>query len=185
MILFSLVVQGLTLPWLIRTLGVTEDGAEEEQEELRARLTAAKAALAEIDALEEEGAVREFTIERMRGLYHYRKRRFAARAGKIEDDGFEDRSQAYQQAVRRVLTRSAARSSSCATAARSPTRSCTGSSGSWTWRTPGWRSRRQMADGRLADSPNAFDPSNRPLGRPPGDRSRHACCRRVRGRYAR
>jgi CPA1 family monovalent cation:H+ antiporter len=102
-ILFSLVVQGLTLPALIRRLGVTEDGGEEEQEELRARLTAAKAALDEIDALEEEGAVREFTIERMRGLYEYRKRRWAARAGKVEDDGYEDRSQAYQQAVRRVL----------------------------------------------------------------------------------
>jgi len=39
----------------------------------------------------------------MRGLYEYRKRRFAARAGKVEDDGYEDRSQAYQAAVRRVL----------------------------------------------------------------------------------
>ena len=102
-ILFSLVVQGLTLPWLIRRLDVSEDGEEEQREELRARLTAAKAALAEIDSIEEEGAVREFTVERMRGLYEYRKRRWAARAGKVEDDGYEDRSQAYQQAVRRVL----------------------------------------------------------------------------------
>jgi CPA1 family monovalent cation:H+ antiporter len=102
-ILFSLVVQGLTLPLLIRRLGITGDDDEEEHEELRARLTAAKAALAEIDVLEEEGAVREFTIERMRGLYDYRKRRFAARAGKVEDDGYEERSRAYQQALRRVL----------------------------------------------------------------------------------
>ena len=101
-ILISLVVQGLTLPPLIRQLGVHDDGGDEE-EELRARLTAAKAALGEIDRIEEEGAVREFTVERMRGLYEYRKRRFAARAGKVEDDGYEDRSQAYQAAVRRVL----------------------------------------------------------------------------------
>ncbi len=39
----------------------------------------------------------------MRNLYSYRKRRFAARAGKIEDDGYEDRSLAYQQIVQMVL----------------------------------------------------------------------------------
>ena len=43
-ILVTLVGQGLTLPLLIRKLGVHDDGAE-EQEELHARLTAAKAAL--------------------------------------------------------------------------------------------------------------------------------------------
>jgi len=46
---------------------------------------------------------REDTIERMRRQYEYRKRRFAARAGKIEDDGYEDRSLAYQQVVQAVL----------------------------------------------------------------------------------
>ena len=39
----------------------------------------------------------------MRNLYQYGKRRFAARAGKIEDDGYEDRSLAYQQIVQLVL----------------------------------------------------------------------------------
>jgi CPA1 family monovalent cation:H+ antiporter len=101
-ILVSLLLQGLTLPLLMRKLGITDDGGE-EQEELRARLTAAKAALDELDALEEEGAIREDTLERMRGLYRYRKRRFAARAGKAEDDGYEDRALSYQQALRRVL----------------------------------------------------------------------------------
>jgi CPA1 family monovalent cation:H+ antiporter len=43
------------------------------------------------------------TVERMRGMYEYRKRRLAARAGKIADDGYEDRSVAYQQMVRTVL----------------------------------------------------------------------------------
>jgi CPA1 family monovalent cation:H+ antiporter len=38
LILVTVVGQGLTLPWLIRRLGVVEDGAEEEGEELRARL---------------------------------------------------------------------------------------------------------------------------------------------------
>jgi len=43
------------------------------------------------------------SIERMTGLYSYRRRRLKARAGKIDDEGFEDRSYAYQRAVREVL----------------------------------------------------------------------------------
>jgi CPA1 family monovalent cation:H+ antiporter len=39
----------------------------------------------------------------MRALYEYRKRRFASRTGKIEDEGYEDRSLAYQQMVQLVL----------------------------------------------------------------------------------
>jgi Na+/H+ antiporter len=98
----TLVVQGLSLPLLIRRLNVTADDGEAE-EELRARLIATKAAIAQIDALKEEPWTRDETIDRMRGLYDYRKRRLAARAGKIEDDGYEDRSLAYQQMVQIVL----------------------------------------------------------------------------------
>ena len=39
----------------------------------------------------------------MRALYEYRKRRFAARVGKIKDEGYEDRSLAYQQMVQLAL----------------------------------------------------------------------------------
>jgi hypothetical protein len=98
----TLVVQGLTLPALIRRLGVARDGSE-DAEEIRARLMATKAALAQLDELEHEDWTREDTIERMRRAYEYRKRRVAARAGKIEDDGYEDRSLAYQQIVQMVL----------------------------------------------------------------------------------
>jgi monovalent cation/hydrogen antiporter len=98
----TLVLQGLSLPMLIRRLAVAPD-QDEEHEELRARLVAAKAALAELDVLDEEEWTREDTIERMRRLYDYRKRRFAAQAGKVEDDGYEDRSLAYQQVVQMVL----------------------------------------------------------------------------------
>jgi CPA1 family monovalent cation:H+ antiporter len=101
-ILATLVVQGLSLPAVIRWLRVHGDDGE-DREELRARLEAAKAALAQLDALGEEEWTRDETVERMRGLYEYRKRRFAARAGKIEDDGYEDRSLAYQQMVQAVL----------------------------------------------------------------------------------
>jgi len=98
----TLVAQGLSLPVLINRLRITDGGAA-ETEELRARLGATKAALAQIEALAGEDWTRDDTIERMRGAYEYRKRRLAARAGKIEDDGYEDRSLAYQQAVQIVL----------------------------------------------------------------------------------
>jgi Na+/H+ antiporter len=98
----TLVIQGLSLPALIRRLQVGPD-QDEEAEEIRARLAATKAALTELDQLAEEEWTRDDTIDRMRRLYDYRKRRFAARAGKIEDDGYEDRSLAYQQIVQMVL----------------------------------------------------------------------------------
>ena len=98
----TLVLQGLTMPTLIHRLGVTRDGSE-DSEEIRARLVATKAALSQLDELADEEWTRDDTIERMRALYNYRKRRFAARAGKIEDDGYEDRSLAYQQIVQIVL----------------------------------------------------------------------------------
>ena len=101
-ILVTLVLQGLSLPWVIRRAGVTDGGAEAD-EEVRARLLATKAALKQIDALADEEWTRDDTIERMRGQYEFRKRRLAARAGKIEDDGYEDRSQDYQEMVRSVL----------------------------------------------------------------------------------
>jgi CPA1 family monovalent cation:H+ antiporter len=103
-IFFTIVVQGLTLPWLIRVLGVHDDGTQEEREELKARLVATQAALVRIEELSAEEWTRDDTIERMRGLYEYRRRRLKARAGKIEDDvGYEDRSVAYQTLVREVL----------------------------------------------------------------------------------
>jgi Na+/H+ antiporter len=98
LILVTVVGEGLTLPWLIRKLDVTEDPTEEEHEELRARLAIAGAALARVDELASEDWTREDSIERVRQLYEFRRRRFKARAGKIEDeDGIEDRSLRYQR----------------------------------------------------------------------------------------
>jgi CPA1 family monovalent cation:H+ antiporter len=102
-VIFStLVLQGLTLPTLIRKLGVRDDG-EEGREELSARLRASQAALARLDELDGQDWTRSETVERMRGLYNYRLRRFGAQAGKVEDDGYEDRSVAYQQMVLEVI----------------------------------------------------------------------------------
>jgi CPA1 family monovalent cation:H+ antiporter len=103
LILVTVVGQGLTLPWLIRRLGVYEDGSEEESEEIRARLVIAKAALNRVDELGSEDWTRDGTIERVRALYQFRKRRFAARGGFIEDeDGIEEGSLAFQRLMHEI-----------------------------------------------------------------------------------
>jgi monovalent cation/hydrogen antiporter len=101
-ILATLVLQGLTLPSLIRRLRLTGDGAE-EQEELRARMAATKAALDRLDELASEDWTRDDTVARLHGLFEFRRRRLKARAGIWEDDGAEDRSLAYQRLVRELL----------------------------------------------------------------------------------
>jgi CPA1 family monovalent cation:H+ antiporter len=105
LILVTIVGQGLTLPVLIRRLGVQADDGEEAREEIRARLIAAQAALECIDRVETEGWAREDTLERLRALYRFRQRRFKVRAGKIEDEeGIEDRSLSYQRLMHVVST---------------------------------------------------------------------------------
>jgi monovalent cation/hydrogen antiporter len=101
-ILATLVLQGLTLPWLIRRLGLHRDDSE-AQEELRGRLRATDAALARLEELAGEEWTRDDTVERMRGLYQFRRRRLKARAGYLADDGYQDRSLAYQRLVRELL----------------------------------------------------------------------------------
>jgi CPA1 family monovalent cation:H+ antiporter len=105
LILVTVVGQGLTLPWLIRKLGVVDDGEDEQHEEIKARLVIAKAALERVDELEGEEWTRNETIERVRALYQFRKRRFAAQAGAIDGgDGIEERSLAYQRLMHEIYT---------------------------------------------------------------------------------
>jgi monovalent cation/hydrogen antiporter len=92
-ILATLVGQGLSLPRLIRRLGLHRDDSE-EQEELRGRLRATDAALVRLEELAGEEWTREDTVERMRGK---------ARGGYLDDDGAQDRSLAYQRLVRELL----------------------------------------------------------------------------------
>jgi Na+/H+ antiporter len=105
-ILVTLVPQGLSLPFLIRRLGLEGADGDEEHEEVEARLRAAEAALEKIDELEDEDQVREDTAERMRRFYEFRRRRFAARLKGQSEDGdedYEERSQAYQSFRRDLL----------------------------------------------------------------------------------
>jgi monovalent cation/hydrogen antiporter len=101
-ILGTLVVQGLTLPAMVRLLGLEDDGTA-EREEVKARIHAADAALARIDELIEEDWVRNETAERLRGLYRFRRNRFAERYTGDGDGTVEERSAAYQQLLHALL----------------------------------------------------------------------------------
>ena len=101
-ILVSLLLEGATLSPLIRLLGLHDDGRLERLE-VKARIKAAKAAIARIDELVGEEWVREETAERMRGFYEFRIRRFRARFDESDDGAIDDRSLAYQHFQRQVL----------------------------------------------------------------------------------
>jgi CPA1 family monovalent cation:H+ antiporter len=101
-ILGTLVVQGLTLPLLIQGLRLEEDGSA-AREEAKARIRAAEAAMARLDELAAEDWVRDDTAERMRGLYTFRRNRFAERFDDGADGSIEERSQNYQRLRRELL----------------------------------------------------------------------------------
>jgi CPA1 family monovalent cation:H+ antiporter len=104
-IVVTIIGEGLTLPWVIRRLGVGGSADEEEAEEIRARLTAARAALDRLDELDGASDVQAETIERVRGVYRFRVRRFKARGGYVEDeDGIENRSMNYQRLMHDLYT---------------------------------------------------------------------------------
>jgi CPA1 family monovalent cation:H+ antiporter len=76
----------------VRLLGV-DGGDDDLEQEARARLQAAEAALERIEQLGREEWAPDDTIDRLRGIYNYRRRRFAARFDENEDDGaYEERS---------------------------------------------------------------------------------------------
>jgi monovalent cation/hydrogen antiporter len=100
-ILATLVVQGLSLPAVIRALGLEDDGLG-EKEETHGRIGVAEAALERLEQLEDQDWVREDTAERVRGLYNYRRNRFAARF-EGDPDGVEERSANYQRLMVELL----------------------------------------------------------------------------------
>lgn len=100
-ILTTLVGQGLTLgPLLSRLKLGTED---QDRDELHARLAATDAALDRLHELDAEEWTRPETVQRMTGLYDFRRRRLLARKKAVDDDGVEEQSRAYQRTVHEVL----------------------------------------------------------------------------------
>jgi Na+/H+ antiporter len=101
-IVVTLVFQGLTLPMVIRMLGVEADDLA-EREENKARIHAADAALARLEELIDEDWVRPDTAERLRGLMNFRRSRFKTRFSEDDDGTLEEQSQAYQRLLRELL----------------------------------------------------------------------------------
>ena len=101
-ILVTLVLQGLTLPPLIRVLDL-DDGGIGEKEEAKARIRAAEAALERLDELVEEDWVRADTADRARRQYLFRQERFRSRFDPQADGAAEARSQDYQRLRRELL----------------------------------------------------------------------------------
>ena len=98
----TLVLQGLTLPGLIRVLGISDDGGA-EREDAKARIKAAEAALVRLEELVDDGTVHPETAERLRGAFGFRRDRFRARLDDQDDGAIEERSASYQRVMRELL----------------------------------------------------------------------------------
>jgi CPA1 family monovalent cation:H+ antiporter len=85
-ILSTLVVQGLSLPFLMRWLGVADDGEAARQEEADARTRAIDAAVARLDELAREDWTRDEAIAYMRAYYGKRQHTVNARFGRIDHE---------------------------------------------------------------------------------------------------
>jgi CPA1 family monovalent cation:H+ antiporter len=103
-ILATLVFQGLSLPLVIRALRLAEDGSVRDEEEANARIRAAEAALERLEQLAGEDWTRESTVDRLRGTYEFRRRRFAERLDGDADGSIEERSVAYQRLRAELLS---------------------------------------------------------------------------------
>jgi len=101
-VVWTLVVQGLTLPALIRRLGVLEDGSS-SRAEADGRAIAARAALERLERRRE--GLQDTTYERVRGAFRYRERRWSLLAAEDgpERDEVEKRSADYRDLVRDLV----------------------------------------------------------------------------------
>jgi CPA1 family monovalent cation:H+ antiporter len=90
-ILATLVGQGLTLPALMRKLGVGSDGASDREEEV-ARLTSARAAVRRIDELAGEEWATQEAVAHLRAMHEHRTHRYDGEgdADEAERDRAED-----------------------------------------------------------------------------------------------
>ena len=101
-ILATLVVQGLSLPLLIRGLGLHDDGAIKRQE-TRARLTAAQAALARLDELTSQNEALQESVQHLRKHYAAQVRSITKRFKKAANGAGEDHAMTYQRLQREAL----------------------------------------------------------------------------------
>ena len=102
-ILVTLVLQGLSLPLLIRWLGLAEDGSE-EHEEAHARIAASEAALVRLDALQEEWPAHRELIDDLRAHYDHRTRHVGAHHD--SENGAVDQELVEHRLIRQAVIRS-------------------------------------------------------------------------------
>lgn len=95
-IFFTLVVQGLTLPPLVRLFGLAEP-EEDEREEAQARVNAAHATLARIEEVADEEELHEDVVERLRDIYEYRAHHAAAPLQDAADDDVQEHAEAFRR----------------------------------------------------------------------------------------
>ncbi len=88
-IITTLVLQGLTLPWLIRVLGI-KAGDGQLEEERQARLVAAQAAVDRIDQLEQEHVGHGELIEHLRETYAHRTEHIDISDGTPRDEAEQE-----------------------------------------------------------------------------------------------
>ena len=101
-ILTTLVLQGLSLPLLIRKLGITYDG-EADEEERRARLEANRAAIELIGKLRAGGEFSPDTVDRLRAEYDERLEQLQLCAENPDDCRGEIATPQYQRLQREAL----------------------------------------------------------------------------------
>ena len=99
-IIATLVGQGLTLPPLIRWLGLGDDGSE-EHEEIHAREAATAAALARLDELVTEIPGHVELIDQLRDRYRHRADHFTH--GHETEDSPDDPEEREHEAIRRAV----------------------------------------------------------------------------------
>jgi CPA1 family monovalent cation:H+ antiporter len=89
-ILATLVLQGLTLPFLVRWLGVEDDGEAIREEEAEARTRAIEAALERLNELALEDWTRDDGVDYMRGYYGKRRSVVNTRFGRLDHDHHDE-----------------------------------------------------------------------------------------------
>jgi monovalent cation/hydrogen antiporter len=98
----TLILQGLTLPLLIRKLGITHDG-EADEEERRARLEANNAAIELIEELRANGKFSPDAVARLRAEYDERVEQLQLCAENPDDCRGEIATPQYQRLQRQAL----------------------------------------------------------------------------------
>ena len=101
-ILATLVLQGLSLPLLIRRLGLHDEGVSERQE-MQARLTAVQAALTRLDELASQDEVSRESAQHLRRHYEARVRSLTKRLKQAGDEPGDDHAMTYQRLQREAM----------------------------------------------------------------------------------